>query len=330
MSNDSNCLNIAEGLRIDPVVVCREIEELIRTTLEALRRDGAVVALSGGLDSAVVATLTVRSLGTDRVHLLNLPERDSKPIHQKHAKRLAEHLGMNLAARSISPILRAAGSYRLLPLGFIPGRTLRRMLVDFTKSKVLTDRGSNLLADRLQPKANSWLAKGNAYVIAKHRIRMAVIYQYAEVRNLMVVGAANRTEWLTGTFSKWGVDHCADVMPIIHLYRSQLKILAEHLQVPEFIRLKAADPDFIPGLDDKEALLGDFSTTDRILYGIENQFDLQALYRTYGKQNVERLLNMVELSKHMRESPRTLINAETEIVNQPEARDVQPACLPTE
>jgi|GEM_PF-3320127 len=54
----------------------------------------------------------------------------------------------------------------------------------------------------------------------------------------MVVGAANRTEWLTGTFTQFGCDHIADVMPILHLYRSQLEVLATHLHLPEEIRKK--------------------------------------------------------------------------------------------
>ena len=296
-------ITIAQEFKIDPSAVCQEIEVLIQNTLDTLKRDGAVVALSGGLDSAVTAMLTVRSLGTDRVYLLNMPERDSKPTHQKHAKQFAEYLGIQLTTRRITPILRAAGSYRLLPLRFVPGRKMRTMLVDFAKSKLNLNRDSNLLAVRLHPKANSWLARGNAYAITKHRLRMAVVYQYAEVRNLMVVGAANRTEWLTGTFSKWGVDHCADVMPIVHLYRSQLEKLATYLEVPEFIRLKAADPDVMPGVNDKGALLGDFPTADQILCGLEKHINPGELRKTYGDENVDRLIKLVDLSKHMRESP---------------------------
>jgi NAD+ synthase len=293
----------AQALQINPPDICEEIEELIRSILENLHRDGAVVGLSGGLDSAVVATLTVRSLGVDIVHLLNMPERDSKPLHRRHAGQLAEHLGVPLTVKSITPILRALGSYRLLPLHLVPGRKLRTLLVEFGKAKFLQNGEKSLLADRLQPEANSWLAKGNAYVLAKHRIRMVVLYQYAEVHNLMVVGAANRTEWLTGTFSKWGVDHCADVMPLIHLYCSQLEQIAEYLQVPEYIRTKAADPDLIPGIDDKGTLLGDFASIDQILYGIEKQIDIEELNRAFGREQVERILKLWELSKHMRESP---------------------------
>ncbi|MBL6982948.1 MAG: NAD(+) synthase [Anaerolineales bacterium] len=293
----------SKSLDIDPKSTCQEIEKLIREKLDFLQRDGAVVALSGGLDSAVAATLAIRALGKERVHLLNMPERDSKPIHRKHAKQFANHLGIKLTTKRISPILRTAGSYKLLPLRFLPTRQLRSALVDFAKSKIIKNKSNKLLAYRLHPEANSWLAKGNAYAIAKHRTRMVIVYQFAEVRNLLVIGAANRTEWMTGTFSKWGVDHCADVMPVLHLYRSQLEEVAEFLQLPDYIRNKAADPDLMPGVNDKGALMGEFTAVDQILYYIENQLDLDTIRQTLGTETVDRVLELVELSRHMRESP---------------------------
>ena len=295
--------NYSQALKFDLKNACDEIESSISNTLTSLQRDGAVIALSGGLDSAVAAALTVRALGKDRVHLLNLPERDSKPLHQKHASQLAEHLGIKLTIKRISPILRASGTYNLLPLRFIPSLRLRANVVAFTKSQILPNHNNNLLARRLQPKSNSWLSRGNAYAIAKHRIRVAVVYQYAEVYNLLVVGAANRTEWMTGTFCKWGVDHCADIMPLLHLYRSQLEELPDVVNIPDFIRYKAADPDLIPGINDKGNLLGKFADVDQILYCIENEIDVDEIRQTYGNALVDRILQLVSLSTHMRESP---------------------------
>ena len=134
-------------------------------------------------------------------------------------------------------------------------------------------------------------------------MRMVMVYQYAEIHNLMVIGAANRTEWLTGTFSKWGVDHCADIMPLLHLYRSQLERIAEYIQVPAPIRSKSADPDVMPSIDDKGALLGDFSVVDQVLMGLENNFDRDKLILEYGQELVSRIIELNELSNHMRESP---------------------------
>ncbi|MHA1719725.1 MAG: NAD(+) synthase [Promethearchaeota archaeon] len=294
---------ITKGLYVDPPKFCSDIENLIKNTLKNLNRDGAVIGLSGGLDSAIAATLTIRSLGKEKVHLVNMPEKDSKKIHRIHAKRLAEYLGIPLVVKPINSTLRSLGTYKLLPLRFVPGRKLRKKLIQFGRKKFLPKNGEGVLIQRLKPKANSWVAKGNAYAIAKHRIRMVTIYQYAEVRNLMVVGAANRTEWFTGTFSKWGVDHCADIMPIAHLYRSQLEQLAEYLEIPEYIRNKAADPDIMPTVDNKGDMLHSFKLADQILYGIEKNIDKSILIKEFGEKNVESLYTLWEYSKHMRESP---------------------------
>jgi NAD+ synthase len=295
---------VLQELKIDIPQVCNEIETLIRSTMKELDRDGAIVGLSGGLDSAVTATLTVRSLGAENVQLYNLPEKDSKPIHQKHAKEFAKYLGVKLKTKSITPLVKAAKGYRLLPIGFIPSRRIRSFIVRKSRSKVLSkEEEQKLLEKRLHPKAKSWIAKGNAYAVTKHRMRMVVLYQYAEVNNLMVVGAANRTEWLTGTFSKWGIDHCADVMPLIHIYRSQLEQIAEYIEVPKFIRDKYADPDVMPGIDNKGEMLGGFSLVDQILVATENGYTLSELYNIYGKKDVEQVLTLKKLSKQMRESP---------------------------
>ena len=91
--------------------------------MRELKRMGAVIGLSGGLDSAVAAVLAVRSLGKDKVHLLYMPERDSNPIHGKHAEKLANYLGLRLYKKNITSVLRATRTYRILPLWPIPGRT---------------------------------------------------------------------------------------------------------------------------------------------------------------------------------------------------------------
>ena len=283
--------------------ICNEIESFIEETMIKLGRDGAVLGLSGGLDSAVTATLAVRSLGPEKVHLLNLPERDSKPIHQKHAKLIAKELGVKLKKISLTPILRSSKSYRLIPLNLLPFRRLRAKTFEYARSKFFAGRTDKILETRLKPKANSWVAKGNSYAVTKHRLRMVMIYRYADIHNLMVVGAANKTEWLTGTFCKWGVDHSADIMPIIHIYRSQIEEIAEFLEIPEVIRLKPPDPDVLPGIPDKEELVGETAVVDQILFSIENNEELTQFYNVYGKENVDKILTLYNYSQHMRDSP---------------------------
>ncbi len=292
-----------DGLSLDAPAAAAKIEAFIQERLAYYQRKGAVIALSGGLDSAVTAALTVRAMGAEKVTLLNLPERDSDPLHQRHARMFADWLGAKLVVRPITSVLRATGTYRLLPLRFIPFRDWRVRLVAFGKRRFLRKSEESLLADRLKPPQNDFIARGNAYAIAKHRIRMVILYQYAEVHDLMVVGAANRTEVLTGTYSKWGVDHCADVMPIIHLFRSQVEALAAYLDLPDYLLHKAADPDVMPGVNDKGRLLGDFVTVDRILFGLDQGADEEELKNFFPPNIVERTAELRRLSAHMRESP---------------------------
>jgi NAD+ synthase len=294
---------IRDRLQLDPEETCQQIERLLQDKLLALKRDGILVGLSGGLDSAVVAYLAARSVGRERVTLLNLPERDSKPIHRRHAKLVADALGIELQVLDLTPILKAIGSYDLLPLKYMPGRKARGGLVRLGEALLLGGRKEAVLAARLQPEPHSLLAKASAYVNTKHRTRTLLLYQHAEIANLMVVGAANKTEWLTGTFVQWGCDQCADVMPIVHLYRSQLESLADHLGLPEPVRTKPADPDVMPGIEDKGALLGSFELADAILWGLENGVDLEEMAASFGREEVERIQSLFDLSAHMREVP---------------------------
>jgi NAD+ synthase len=294
---------IRDRLQLDPEAACRQISSVLRDKLLALKRDGILVGLSGGLDSAVVAYLAVRSVGRKRVTLINLPERDSKPIHRRHAALVADALGIDLQVLDLTPILKATGSYDLLPLKYMPGRKARGWLVRLGEAVVLGRRKEEVLAARLRPEPHSLVAKASAYVNIKHRTRMALLYNYAEIANLMVVGAANRTEWLTGTFVQWGCDQCADVMPVLHLYRSQLERLAGYLGVPEPVRGKPADPDVMPGVDDKGKLLGSFEQADAILWGLEHRVDVVEMAATFGREEVERIQSLFGLSAHMREIP---------------------------
>ena len=190
------------NFKTHPPSICTGVEDFIQISLKDLKRSGAVIGLSGGLDSAVAAVLAVRSLGTEKIHLLYMPERDSGPVHREHARRLADHLGVPLTIKNITSVLTSAGTYRILGLGLIPWRKLRKRLVDYGRKKLLDHDDKGILSVRLSPGENSWAARGNTYGMTKHRIRAALVYQYAELRNLMVVGAANRTEVLTGTFCK--------------------------------------------------------------------------------------------------------------------------------
>lgn len=280
-----------------------DIERFIRSISQMVENDGLLIGLSGGLDSAVAAFMAVRAVGSDRVHLLNIVERDSNPIHQHDAQTIADKLGIELRKADITSLLRRIGAYRILPISWLPTRSLRAGLVNLGRHLLGLDKTEEILQARLKPKKNSFIARGNAYAMAKHRLRMVVLYQQAEINNWLVVGAANRTEWLTGTFSKWGCDHCADLMPLLHLYRTQVERLAEYIGVPPQIREKPADPDILPGVNDKEALLGSFQETDQLLMQIEAGSGVDEIAGAYDAGRVDQVLELYRLSEPLRNVP---------------------------
>lgn len=293
------------SLQIDPEATTQSIIQFISSTFHALNRKVAILGLSGGLDSSLAAMLAVKSLGPDKVRLYYLPERDSKPLHKKHARMMAELLGTKLEIVSITPALRVMKIYALLPLRFVPGQNLKSRFVNFGRKHLLEQSDREFLQIRLSGSGTSWIRRANAYISAKHRVRSVILYREAECLNGMVIGSANRTEWLTGSFTQFGCDHNADIMPLQHLYRTQLESLAAHLELPKEIRGKSADPDVLPGLDDKGGLLGTFRIADQILWGLENDWSAKDLAERFSKEQVEYIQILIKSSASYRETPYT-------------------------
>ncbi len=296
-----------EPLQINPEGTTQAITSFIQTVFHDLNRKVAVMGLSGGLDSSLSATLAVKSLGAEKVKLYYLPERDSNPLHKKHAQLMADTLGIELKVMSIVPALRALRVYSLLPLRYFPGYELKARVVDSGQKILLKHRGGEILRTRLGGKGGTWIRKANAYISAKHRVRSVILFREAERLNGMVIGSANRTEWMTGTFTQFGCDHIADIMPLLHLYRTQLETLALFLNLPEEIRTKKADPDVLPGLSDKGILLGSFEMADQILWGFENNIPEEELKSKFGKVKVMYIKSLMEESAHYREAPNALL-----------------------
>ena len=81
-------------LNIDPAAVTEILVADIRATLRQFRRSGAVVGISGGVDSSTVLALCVRALGPKRVVGIMMPEKDSSPDSLELATKLADQFGI--------------------------------------------------------------------------------------------------------------------------------------------------------------------------------------------------------------------------------------------
>ena len=291
----------------DPEQAAADIIKFIQDRFQIMNRNKIIIGLSGGLDSSLTATLAAKAIGADRVKLFYLPDRDSKPLHRKHARMLSNLISVDLKIIRITPALRILRIYSLLPLKYIPGKRLKSFAVNYVRRKQLGLTGGSVLNARLTGSGGPMVSRANAYINAKHRVRTVILFREAEKMNGVVLGAANRTEWLTGTFVKFGVDHNADVMPLLHIYRSQVEELARFLDLPREILEKESDTDILPGLEDKGSMMGSFQIADQILFGIENGIPLSELSTRFGQDSVAYLNSLVQDSASYREVPYTLL-----------------------
>src|SRR5690349_3420257 len=99
-------------LRLDAPVAVEKITTSIRQYVKDLKRKGAVVGLSGGIDSSVVAALSARALGSERVLVVLMPERESSPESLCLGRLLAEKMGIPAITEDITAILDGAGCYQ--------------------------------------------------------------------------------------------------------------------------------------------------------------------------------------------------------------------------
>ena len=103
-------------MKINPEKMALYLESFIREYVEKLEREGAILGLSGGIDSAVIAALCVRALGAKKTFALVMPEKDSKKEHTEDALQFARELNIETKLIDITPYLEKLGVYKLLPL----------------------------------------------------------------------------------------------------------------------------------------------------------------------------------------------------------------------
>ncbi len=225
----------------------REIEK-ISTALRAYnrkhRRRGAIIALSGGIDSSVCAALCVEAFGADKVQALLLPEQDSSRTSSSLGELIAEHLKLDYIVTDLSPTLDAIGCYRWRDEAI---RTVFPAYQKNWRNKIVISGGAKggfhyfrlivqtpegeLLEKRLPYKAYLQIVAATNF---KQRIRKTIEYFHADRLNFSVIGTPNRVEYDQGFFVKNG-DGSADIKPIAHLYKSQVYALARHMGLPEAI-----------------------------------------------------------------------------------------------
>jgi NAD+ synthase len=248
-----------ESLNID---IAQETDRLVNALSEhvhkTLHRQGAVVGISGGIDSSVVLALCARALGPEHVVGILLPEGESSPDSARLAHELADCYGVATETEDITGALTGFGCYarrdeaiqRLFP-EFGPGwkakialagNLLEQAALNVFKLTV-TDLNGQEHSKRLPVREFAQIVAASNF---KQRARMSMLYYHAELRNYAVIGTANKNEHALGFFVKYG-DGGNDFQVIAHLFKTQVFQLAKYLGVPEEIQQRTPTTDTYPG-----------------------------------------------------------------------------------
>lgn len=285
-----------EAFNIDAQNWCTQIEAFIKEKFSWSNKDGIVVPISGGLDSSVVATLCARAIGKEKVIGLMLPERLGNPEADYYGRLISKHLDIKTMKINISPILRGLGTSNLF-LSAISGRERWKGVVTKTLQK-RNKTAKTLYIDALKGKLDVSSRKLIAEVSSKQRARLLVTYKVAEENNLMVAGSSHKTEQMVGLFVKYGIDDCADIMPLKNIYRSQTLQLADFIGIPPEISHRSPNPDILPGITDKyQGYFGiDYLKVELILLGLQMELSADEIARQL-ELDVQTVIQMIEVAK---------------------------------
>lgn len=267
--------------------VCNGIIKKLKIDVaKTLQRRGAVIGISGGIDSSVCLALSAKAFGPNKVTAIMLPEQDSSDDSRMLAEKLASKFGVtDTIVEDITQALIGFGCYKRRD------EAIARVITDFNptadkaKIEIKQDAASNL-----PPAFSVTVIKPSGKVISKllpvreylqivastnfkQRSRMSMLYYHAERLHYAVIGTPNKHEVEQGFFVKHG-DGAADVMPIGHLYKTQVYQIAKHLGVPQEIIDRTPTTDTYTAEQTQEDFFYQmpFEQMDLIWYGWENNY----------------------------------------------------------
>jgi len=266
-----------------------------------LKRKGAVIGISGGIDSSVTLALAVKAFGSDRVIGIMLPEKDSNSESKTLALNLAEKFGVQTLDEDITQALSGFGCYARRDEAV--KAVFPEYDADHYKMKISLNQESikhnlpslfslTIIDDSGLSKSKIIPVKEYLQIVAasnfKQRCRMAMLYYHAERLYYSVIGTPNKHEVNQGFFVKYG-DGGADILPIAHLYKTQVYQLAEYLGIPDEIIKRTPTSDTYSAEQTQQEFFFQlpFYEMDMIWYAFENGYSPEEVAKTLGKSTQE-------------------------------------------
>jgi NAD+ synthase len=270
-----------------------------------LKRLGAVVGTSGGIDSSVCLALSAKAFGPEKVLGIMMPEKDSSPESEQLARELTAKFSVKVIKEDITPALAGFGCYERrdeavrnvfpeydprtykMKIGIKQGGLSNNLPPVF--SLTIIDKDGNQ-QDKILP------VKDYLKIVAasnlKQRSRMSTLYFHAEALHYAVIGTPNKHEQEQGFFVKYG-DGGADIMPIGNLYKTQVYQLAEYLGVPKAIIERTPTTDTYSAEQTQEEFFFQlpFGLMDRFWYGYENGYTPEEVAGVMG-ESVEKVRDL--------------------------------------
>jgi NAD+ synthase len=237
----------------------QKIEKLIEWLREQVKEaglNGAIVGISGGIDSAVVAHLIKRAFPNNSLGLI-MPCK-SNPKDKEDALKVVESCGID---------------YYVIDLT----ETHHTLFGEIERQ--LKEKGE----------WNEKVAKlGDAN--ARARLRMTTLYAVANNYGYLVVGTDNAAEWHTGYFTKYG-DGGVDLVPLVHFTKGEVREMARILGVPDEIITKAPSAGLWEGQTDENEMGTTYEMIDKYLKGEEiPEKDRQIIERLHNRSHHKRRL----------------------------------------
>ncbi len=284
--NGENMSSIESLMNIDPQEETERIIEKLRSDLsKTLKKRGAVIGISGGIDSSVILALCAKAFGPKKVLGIMLPEKESSKDNFALARELTKTFGVDYIIEDITGALEGFGVYRRRD------DAIKRVFPEYDssyKAKIILP--NNLLDNNtlnifqiliISPEGVEQTKRlpVNEYleIVAasnfKQRSRMSMLYFHADAKNYAVIGTGNKNEHEQGFFVKYG-DGGADTKPIAHLFKTQVYQLAEYLGVPAEIRRRTPTTDTYSAEQTQEEFFFrmPYKTLDKIWLGWEKGF----------------------------------------------------------